>query len=603
MLNPNSPNSRSLYTSSLKPPPGMVFDEAIATTFSLDPAVLLEAPVYLALMAADTQKEPDPLSVLEAIRKYSKKISVYVQKARIQVPHSRANPVFGFLEEMVIEVTASGGGVFHPKVWAIRFVTPDRASSIYRLVVLTRNMTTDSSWDLSLQLEGTIEKRKLDTNKPLAHFFKQLADLANGKERKDQAKRFADELHRVQWTLPEGFDQLAFYLPGDKTFDWKLPYSKRLVVISPFCKDNALQTLVKHTQSADALIARGETLNKLSEDTLALFSRCMILDEAAEIEESDEIENNGIDPSTGLHAKAYLFETQYYSEYTHVVMGSANATNAALEAGNNIEILVELIGKKNKVGGIDELLSSEGMGRYLIDFDTTNKVALDEERQKAEDFVEKARLKLSELTLSIQCREGTNEGTWALILIGSIPYLEGILSVNAWPITVTPNSTVNILGRDSETEISLGEYSTSSITGLIAFELITSHPDVTVRFVLNLPVIGIPAERNSAILQTVIRNQEGFLRYLLLLLGDAEAQGLEFGVGSGLGRWFSSMGNEEDFPLLEELTRTYSRNPEKLSEISELIRDLSQGNQSAILPDDFLSVWSIFEAASGLHNE
>ncbi len=53
----------------------MVFDEAIATTFSMDPALLLEAPVYLALMATDNQTDPDPLSVLDAIRKYSKKIS------------------------------------------------------------------------------------------------------------------------------------------------------------------------------------------------------------------------------------------------------------------------------------------------------------------------------------------------------------------------------------------------------------------------------------------------------------------------------------------------------------------------------------------------
>ena len=30
MLNPNS---RSLYTSALTPPPGMMFDEAVATTF------------------------------------------------------------------------------------------------------------------------------------------------------------------------------------------------------------------------------------------------------------------------------------------------------------------------------------------------------------------------------------------------------------------------------------------------------------------------------------------------------------------------------------------------------------------------------------------
>jgi len=38
MLNPNS---RSLYTSALTPPPGMIFDEAVATTFSMDPALLV----------------------------------------------------------------------------------------------------------------------------------------------------------------------------------------------------------------------------------------------------------------------------------------------------------------------------------------------------------------------------------------------------------------------------------------------------------------------------------------------------------------------------------------------------------------------------------
>ena len=71
---------------------------------------------------------------------------------------------------------------------------------MYRLVVLTRNMTTDQSWDLSLQLEGTIVDRKSKSNKPLAHFFKTLPDLATGKTetgRSEQALRFADELHRV----------------------------------------------------------------------------------------------------------------------------------------------------------------------------------------------------------------------------------------------------------------------------------------------------------------------------------------------------------------------------------------------------------------------
>ncbi|NDY55830.1 hypothetical protein G3N56_03620 [Desulfovibrio sulfodismutans] len=600
MLNPNS---RSLYTSALTPPPGMIFDEAVATTFSMDPALLLETPVYLALMAADGQTEPDPLSVLEAIRRYSKRITVYVQRGRIQVPQiAKPNPLFGFLEEMVVEVTAPGGGVFHPKVWAIRFISPDKSNAMYRLVVLTRNMTTDQSWDLSLQLEGTIAGRKFKSNKPLAHFFKTLPDLAIGPTesgRNEQALRFADELHRVQWELPDGFDELTFYLPGTKGFDWKPPTANRMVVISPFCSDKALEELTKYTKAADALISRPESLSALKKETLELFTQCLHLDDAAETEDGEEEEATEQPLATGLHAKVYLFETRYYSDYTHLVMGSANATNPALKASKNIEILVGLVGRKSKVGGIDELLGADGLGEYLINFDMAKAIEIDAVRLEAEKILEMARSCISEVALSIECSPGSKDGLWALVLAGEIPRLEGIVAASAWPITVTTAFAVDILEGGIHGLVRLGELSASSVTGLIAFELKTNHPDVTARFVLNLPLKGIPEERNSAILQTVIHNQEGFLRYLLLLLGDGGVPEPGPGSCSGFAKWLARLADGEDIPLLEELTRTYSRHPERLVEISRLVRDLSQGSQNAIIPKDFFNLWTVFESAIG----
>ena len=47
MLNPNS---RSLYTDALTPPTGMVFDYGVATTYSLDPTLLLGIPLHLVLL-------------------------------------------------------------------------------------------------------------------------------------------------------------------------------------------------------------------------------------------------------------------------------------------------------------------------------------------------------------------------------------------------------------------------------------------------------------------------------------------------------------------------------------------------------------------------
>ena len=602
MLNPNS---RTLYTSALTPPPGMIFDEAVASTFSMDPALLLEAPVYLALMAADAQTDPDPLAVLEAIRRYSKQITVYVQRGRIQVPQiAKPNPLFGLLEDMVIEVTAPGGGVFHPKIWAIRFVSPDESSAIFRLVVLTRNMTADHSWDLSLQLEGSSSGQKFKSNEPLVHLFNMLPELATGsveEKRSKQALRFAEALHRVKWKRPDGFDELAFYLPGTQVYDWRPPKANRVAIISPFCSDRVLQTLAKQSKAADALISRPESLEALKQETLALFSRCMHLDEAAETEDGGEDDTAERPLATGLHAKVYLFETRYYVDYTHVIIGSANATNAALKDKKNIEILVGLVGRKSneKVGGIDEILGADGLGEILVDFDTTKETETDAVRKDAEDCVERARSCLSEAVLSVACNPGSKEGLWALLLTGKIPFLDGIVNASAWPITVTQEFSVNISDSDSLAQIKLGEFSASSVTGLIAFELRPDHPDVTARFVLNLPVSGIPEERDSAILQTVISNQDGFFRYLLLLLDDDTASGLYTDSGTAWAKWMVRLAAGEDIPLLEELTRTYSRHPERLQEISRLIRDLSRGNQNSVVPEDFLSLWMVFESAIG----
>lgn len=158
---------------------------------------------------------------------------------------------------------------------------------------------------------------------------------------------------------------------------------------------------------------------------------------------------------------------------------------------------------------------------------------------------------------------------------------------------------MDILNSDARGVIRLGEFPVSSATGLIAFELKTNHLDVTGRFVLNLPVAGIPEKRNTAILQIVINNKDGFIRCLLLLLGSELVLGLDSGNGPGFVKWLSRLTDGEDIPLLEELTRTYSRHPERLSEISWLVRDLSQGDRNAVIPEEFLGLWTVFESAIG----
>lgn len=600
------PNSRSLYTAALTPPPGMSFSEAIATTFSLDPAFLLEAPVYLAFMAASAQGEQDPLIVVNAIRKYVENITVYVQRGRVQVPpRGQPSPLYGHLEELIVQVTAPGGGTFHPKLWLIRFLNAEEAP-FYRLMVLTRNMTTDTSWDLALQLEGVPREEDDPTNEPLAHLVNSLPGMATqplGEARTQQARRFSAEVRRVEWERPTGYDQVRFYLPGSQGFAWKPPSADRIAVISPFCSDHSLKMLAQQAREAAALISTPDALSKLNEGTLKLFKQVLHLDEAAESDDGEDETSADTGhgalqaSSRGLHAKAYLFETRRYAEYTHVVMGSANATNAALLAGKNVELLVELIGKKRLVGGIDDLLGADGLGEFLVEFASTAELELDEQGEEAAAALEAARSTLCTADLGLRCTRGSQDDTWQLTLVGYIPPLPGLASATAWPITVPQESAVSILAHAGQEEVSLGEFSTASVTGLIAFELRYDTLSTTLKFVLNLPVQGLPEERDAAILRTVIKSQDGFIRYLLLLLSNEATAALGAFSGLRYADWISSLTAGEDVPLLEELTRAFSREPDRLEEVAELVRYLSTGKGDGVIPSDFIRLWSVYEDA------
>jgi len=151
MLNPDA---RSLYTGAVTPPPGYVFDQALATTYSLDPATLLSLPTHIALAEHASTTTVDPIRLLESLRRLLDRVSVYVDHTGMKPP-SGSNVLFGLLESMVMPVKAVRGGVFHPKIWLLRFVQPDLDESpLIRLLVLSRNITYDRSWDIALQLEG-----------------------------------------------------------------------------------------------------------------------------------------------------------------------------------------------------------------------------------------------------------------------------------------------------------------------------------------------------------------------------------------------------------------------------------------------------------------
>ena len=147
--------------------------------------------------------------------------------------------------------------------------------------------------------------------------------------------------------------------------------------------------------------------------------------------------------------------------------------------------------------------------------------------------------------------------------------------------------------------VDLGAFVAASVTGLVGFELRAASADVRLRFALNLPLENPPHERETAVLRTVLDNREGFLRYLLLLLGDftEEPDRIKPDGGDGAGGdWRPSA--DASLPLLEEMTRAFSRDPARLHEVRRIVERLHASEETSdVVPPDFLVLWEVFSRA------
>ena len=149
-----TPETRVLLTDALQPPAGYRVETAVGTTYSLNLTALLLAPLSFALFDqgnADEIGTVDPIRLLEAVRRYADHTTVFCQAGGIHVP-SNYRSILTFVEDSVLEAMPSHeGAIFHPKVWAIRFIDQGN-NRIHRVIILSRNMTFDRSWDTACLL-------------------------------------------------------------------------------------------------------------------------------------------------------------------------------------------------------------------------------------------------------------------------------------------------------------------------------------------------------------------------------------------------------------------------------------------------------------------
>lgn len=158
-----TPETRVLLTDALRPPAGYRVDVAVGTTYSLNLTAMLLAPLSFALFDQGNAHDigaVDPIRLLEAVRRHADHTTVFCQAGGIHVPGNYRS-ILTFVEDSVLEVLPPHqGAIFHPKVWAIRFESSE-GKRLHRVVILSRNLTLDRSWDTALVLDedeaGTID--------------------------------------------------------------------------------------------------------------------------------------------------------------------------------------------------------------------------------------------------------------------------------------------------------------------------------------------------------------------------------------------------------------------------------------------------------------
>ena len=178
--------------------------------------------------------------------------------------------------------------------------------------------------------------------------------------------------------------------------------------------------------------------------------------------------------------------------------------------------------------------------------------------------------------------------------------ISGMSGFKAWPITVQEDRATDVFDLTQSGFAEIGRYATESVTGLVAFEFVTEIRKLSLRMVLNIPIEGLPENRDDAIFKLVLNNREGFLRYILILLGEYTGgflnKGGLFNTGNGSGSWTEGFTNE--VPILEELARAFSRSPDKLKDVKAVVNRLMRDEDSrSIVPKDFIELWKVFEIA------
>lgn len=395
---PLAPGTRSSLRDVLTPPGDFELEHALGTAYSLDAATLIAIPLFAD--GSDESEQNTPLGV-QRIFELGKRITLLVQGDRINVPPHVRPELLALVEEAVV-ICSQPNASFHPKLLVLEYRDPGSGAKHRRVVLSSRNLTVDTSWDFVVVLD---EAASGGAKVPgLGAAIRQLERFVTSDEAaRAECRRVGALLDSIRFEPLPSLENVGVRLfsPGDDAADSVLGTltGDDLLVISPFVRPSFLKKLANQAGAGTrALVTRPVDVDdgifdlydvrQLRED-LSNTSHVFELDEplggVAGHRRRDHVVAEGdvtghSDRLRGLHAKMY-FATN--NARTSIVLTSANASPSGW--GRNVEVALfgEMPAKKLKVSDLlrkrTDLVDALEFGDLLVPLtrDATEKEADD----------------------------------------------------------------------------------------------------------------------------------------------------------------------------------------------------------------------------------
>jgi hypothetical protein len=605
MLSPS--NDRLDYGQILTPPANYYLDFAVGTTYSLDLDALVGASLAMGLSEeTDSELMNNPVCLLEALRSTGDKVALFSEGGQIHTPN-KVTSLYILLEKMVFSVrTSKHRGLaafpsFHPKFWLLRYKNSS-GECLYRVVVLSRNLTFDRSWDITYYMDGKLSNKETDKNQPVCDFLQYLLGFLpateNGKAKGKKIKSLIKELPVVSFEpaekefydfefIPVGVKSSAggYHQITDKPLFTETFHE--VMIISPFLTGSILRDFNDRNirspieNSRYLLITREMSLGKLKEEDVSRFQIYTMRDSVVDGETA--ISDNSADvQKQDVHAKVYMMRK--YSD-TDLYLGSLNASHNAIHG--NVEFMLKLRAK-NRYLNMDKMISDlfgsekDGSDNPFQEVTLQNAIIDEEDAKKKElDGLIKA---INRAKPHAEVYQQADNSYAATVHFGEIDTKGYSVEVRPMLSKKTCELSANVCFEGLQL-VQLSEF----------YSITVRDGDQSSERILIIPTDGLPSDREKAVVSSVVSDKACFYRYIAFLLGDDSILGaLEGSVVEGTNAGADNRGSYNIPALYEKMLQTAAANPEKFKGIEYLMKTISD---DGIIPDEFKKLYETFKKA------